>query len=209
MEDIKSIIAKNISELRVSHSMTQLELAEKLHYSDKAVSKWERGESAPEIATLKAIAELFEVSVDYLVQSEHKKEETAALEVGAYIANKRKVKKHSIITAMSILLVWFVFTFIYVVIDVASPSAHAHWLCFIYAVPVFAIVWLVFNSIWFNRRRNYLIISLLTWSALVSIHLSVLAFGANIWQIYILGIPGQIVILLWSLMRTGKKQTQV
>ncbi len=76
MTDIKSVIAKNISELRIKNGMTQLELAESLQYSDKAVSKWERGESVPEIATLKAIAELFEVTLDFLV-SEHENCESA------------------------------------------------------------------------------------------------------------------------------------
>ena len=52
MSDIKLIIAKNIYDLRVARGMTQLELAEKLHYSDKSVSKWEKGDSLPEISTL-------------------------------------------------------------------------------------------------------------------------------------------------------------
>ena len=74
MENIKLIIAKNVTALRTSRAMTQLELAEKLHYSDKAVSKWERGESIPEIGTLIAIADLFEVPLDYLVREQHKKQ---------------------------------------------------------------------------------------------------------------------------------------
>ena len=61
MSDIKFVIAKNIYELRVAKGMTQLELAEELHYSDKAVSKWEKGDSLPEITTLIAIAEIFGV----------------------------------------------------------------------------------------------------------------------------------------------------
>ena len=61
MSDIKSIVAKNISELRQKRSMTQLELAEQLNYSDKAVSKWERGDSLPDISVLCDIAALFSV----------------------------------------------------------------------------------------------------------------------------------------------------
>lgn len=79
MEDIRSVIAANITALRTSSGMTQLDLAEKLHYSDKAVSKWERGESVPEIGTLTAIADLFGVPLDYLVRSEHE-EPAAAVE---------------------------------------------------------------------------------------------------------------------------------
>lgn len=45
MEDIKSIVAKNITDLRILNNMTQLELGAKLNYSDKTISKWERGHS--------------------------------------------------------------------------------------------------------------------------------------------------------------------
>ena len=71
MEDIKSIVAKNLSDLRQRNGMTQLELAERLNYSDKTISKWERAESSPDIAVLVEIADLFGVTVDYLVTVEH------------------------------------------------------------------------------------------------------------------------------------------
>ena len=71
MSDIKSVVAKNIAELRQANGMTQLELAEKLNYSDKAVSKWERGDSMPDISVLVEIADLFHVSLDYLIHEDH------------------------------------------------------------------------------------------------------------------------------------------
>ena len=71
MEDLKKIIARNIVDLRRANNMTQLELAEKLNYTDKAVSKWERGESLPDISVLKTIADLFGVKIDYLVTVDH------------------------------------------------------------------------------------------------------------------------------------------
>ena len=71
MNDLKGIIAKNIIDLRRQNGMTQAELAERLNYSDKAVSKWERGESVPDIAVLKSIADIFSVTVDFLITAEH------------------------------------------------------------------------------------------------------------------------------------------
>lgn len=68
MEDLKAVIAKNITELRKENKLTQLELAEKLNYSDKSVSKWERGESIPDVIVLKELADLFGVSVDYMLK---------------------------------------------------------------------------------------------------------------------------------------------
>ena len=157
MTDVKSVIAKNITELRTSGGMTQIELADKLHYSDKAVSKWERGESVPEINTLVAIADLFGVPLDWIVRDEHTKAEITEAD---HTLNAKKRSNRILITGLSILLVWLVATAVYVLIDIISSSIHTHWIAFIFAVPVSMIVWLIFNSIWFNRRRNFLIVSL-------------------------------------------------
>ena len=198
MEDIKATVSSQIAKLRTENGWTQLELAEKLHYSDKAVSKWERGESVPEIATLVALSDLFDVTLDELVRGKA----PASGEVAQPIsAQKRKTVNHAIITTMSVLLVWFVASFVFVLLDLLPADIKKHWLSFIYAIPVSAIIWLIFNSIWFNKKRNYLIISLLMWSLLVALHVSFIAFGINIWQVYLLGIPGQLVILLWSGLR--------
>ena len=193
MNDIKSIIAKNITDLRVAKGMTQLELAEQLHYSDKAVSKWERGESVPEISTLKAIADLFGVTLDHLV-NEHtpgEKRDTAP-------ERKYRFRNRSIVTAMCAVLVWFLALLAFVLLDLLPVEVELHWLAFVYAVPVTLLLWLVFNSVWFNPRTNFLIISALVWSTLASLHVTVLVFGENIWKVYLLGIPAQLVILLWS-----------
>lgn len=196
MSDIKACVAKNIAGLRQAKGMTQLELAEQLNYSDKAVSKWERAESMPDISVLVEIADLFGVSLDYLVQEEHPKKEEKQEEGGSPY-------RRGMISAVSILLVWFIAVFVFVVISIMIKEMRFQWLSFIYAIPVSMIVWIVFNTIWFRPRLNYVLISLLMWSALLSIHLSILAIGSNIWMIYLLGIPGQIIILLWS---TIKKQ---
>ena len=71
LEDIKRVIADNIALLRKGSGMTQIELAEKLNYSDKAISKWERGESVPDISVLKQIADMYGVTVDYLITPGH------------------------------------------------------------------------------------------------------------------------------------------
>ena len=196
MEDLKQILAKNITALRQSRKMTQLDLAEKLNYSDKAISKWERGESIPDVTVLKAIADLFDVTLDYLLEEDHdtpKAEPAPVAEIPG-----RKHRNHKVITTLSILIVWFVATFLFVVLDTAMPGIIGNWLTFVYAVPVTMIVWLVFNSIWFNKRRNYLIISLLMWSTLLAIFLTVSSCGFIMWRLFLLGIPGQIAILVWS-----------
>lgn len=197
--EIKGTIARNIAALRQTKGMTQIELAEKLNYSDKAVSKWERAESMPDISVLVEIADLFAVSLDTLVRSEHPEEK---------IKSKGKVfskYNYGFITGISVLLVWLIALLFFVICALVLGKIGYLWLSFIYAVPVSAIVWLIFNSIWLNRRRNYLIISLLMWSVLLATQISLLPLGLNIWMIYLLGIPGQIIILLWSMIKNKPK----
>lgn len=202
MEDLKPIIAKNITNLRQNAKMTQFDLAEKLNYSDKAISKWERAESIPDVSVLKSIADLFGVTVDYLLHDGN----TELPQPKDDIALVRH-RNHMVITALSVLLAWFLATFCFVILDFFGELAGVlRWLPFLYAVPVSMIVWLIFNSIWFNTRRNYLIISLLMWTALISAVLTVLAAGHSAWTLLALGIPGQIIILVWSRLQNVKKK---
>ncbi len=210
MEDMKRTVAHNISTLRKHHGMTQLDLAEKLNYSDKAVSKWERGDSLPDILVLKNIADLFGVTVDYLITAEHDTPPPPADQGDGQPSAPRHrfpFRVHAVITGLSVLLVWLIATFLFFIFAYALPdSLFGQLMPFVWAIPVSAIVWLVMNSIWFNRRRNYLIISLLMWSVLLGIYLTVLAFGVNLWLIFVLGIPGQAIIFMWSGMWTGAKK---
>lgn len=196
VEDIKSTVAKNITKLRQLRGMTQIELAEELNYSDKAVSKWERAESLPDISVLLKISEMFDVTLDYLVHP-HRQADDSKLKLPDITRKKNQV----FITGISILLVWLIATFVFVLISLLPVDTNKHWLTFVYSVPISMIVWLVFNSVWFNRKRNYLIVSLLMWSCLASLFLSFALFGHNIWLIFVLGIPGQIIILLWSRLK--------
>ena len=198
MADVKSTVAKNITELRIINNMTQAELAEKLHYSDKTVSKWERGESTPDISVLVEIADLFGVSLDHLAREVNIDEEV-------------KVKKHSetvynhrVIIYLSEGLVGFIALLAFTLTSLVS-SATFQYLYFVYALPVVMIIRLIFNSIWFNPRNNYLIISLLMWSVLAAIHVTFLYFKINIGLIYLLGVAGEIIIILWSFIKKPKK----
>ena len=204
MEDLKAIIAENITQLRRANGMTQAGLAEKLNYTDKAVSKWERRESLPDITVLKAIADCFGVTVDYLITAEHKdtKQETVN---EADEKMKLHTKNRGFITGMSILLVWLIACTAFIVINALDGKSCVHWLTFIYAIPISLIVWLVMNSVWFNVRRNFLIISFLTWGILISVYLTLLMAGANAPLLFLLGVPGQAIIYLWSKIRTSDK----
>lgn len=195
MDDLKPVIAKNIIDLRKSLNWTQAELAQKLNYSDKAVSKWERAESIPDVAVLKEIADLFHVTVDYLLEAEHIKGEDVSR-----LASKHRKRNRLIITLLSTSMVFFIATLIFVLWELFSfPLGQPSWMVYIYTLPVACIVLLVFNSLWGKGKINFAIITSLVWSILLALYLSFPS--RNMRLIFIIGIPGQIIILLWSNFR--------
>lgn len=198
MKDIKPIIAKNIASLRQTAGMTQLEFSEKLNYSDKAVSKWERGESIPDVSTLLQIAELFGVTLNYLVEEVHPLPPTAD---SATSKKANKKRNRIVISGIAILFVWLLATLCFVLLNISIGSVGFHWLAFVCAVPVSILLWLIFNCLWFDRHRNYLIISFLMWSVLGTLYMICLPFHYNLWSIFLIGAPAQAVILVWSRMK--------
>lgn len=199
-ERLKVQIGINISNLRKRQGLTQAGLAEKVNYSDKAVSKWERGESVPDILTLVALAEVLGVTVDDLLQDpDALPENTGAVQqVMDQVVQKtlkRKANKR-IIVQLSSLLVWFVALFVYVVLS--SVGVPKSWLAFFFAVPADAIVVLSLRSAWRDFRSNQVLISVIVWGCLLSVYMTLLVlWNVNVWRIFLLGIPGQLAIFLW------------
>lgn len=190
--ELKQIVAKNIADLRREAGMTQLQLAGKLNYSDKAVSKWESGASIPDAAVLLAIANLFGVTVDYILSESHK------IPVRAVVNGTVKSRKHLIITLMSVMLVWFIATAVFVLLSIIGVPKMT-WLTFVWAMPISSILLIIFNSIWGRVRMNYVFISALVWTTLASVYMSCLPL--NLWLIFVMGIPGQTIICLWAGMK--------
>ncbi len=189
MTDYKRIIANNITELRKAVPLTQAELAEKLNYSDKAVSKWERGESIPDVVVLKEIADIFGVTVDYLLEDVHP--------LKATMQNvPRQLKKNRVlITGLSCMLVFLIATIVFAFLGSMTELSRI-WLAYIYSVPICSILLIVFNSIWGKGKLNFFFISLLVWSLLASLYLTIGHY--QYWLIFTVGIPAQVIIVMWS-----------
>lgn len=97
---MKLTLGAKIAQLRKDKGMTQLELAEKMGVTDKAVSKWERDLSCPDISSIPTLAEVLEVSVDELMQI---KKEVA--EPKANIAELINTIFHAVAVAMGVAVV--------------------------------------------------------------------------------------------------------
>ena len=202
-EQLKMQIGQNISLQRKRAGLTQAGLAAKLNYSDKAVSKWERGESVPDVVTLVNMAEQLEITVNDLLCDPNALPDgdscnlEKAMSKVSEKALKRKANKN-VILALSSTLVWFVALFIFVVLSSFDLTDPYSWMIFVYAVPINAIVLLSLRSAWRDFRWNKALITIISWSCLLSVHISLLVFAKlNIWKMYLLGIPGQIAIWLW------------
>ncbi|MDE7396012.1 MAG: helix-turn-helix domain-containing protein [Clostridiales bacterium] len=190
--NVKQIIADNLTELRRAQGLTQSELAAKLHYSDKAVSKWERAEALPDTEVLYDIAMLYGVTLDYLV-SDHK-------DTPPEVQSVRK-RNRIIITMLSVLLVWGIAVILYVNLKIALKINY--WLVFIWACPITSIVLIVFNGIWGKRPWTFVLVSVLVWTFLASLYLQFLKY--NIWSVFLIGAPAQIAIIMWSNLRSPRK----
>lgn len=200
---LKQIIAQNIVFLRKQAGMTQLDLAEKLNYSDKAVSKWERGDSVPDIAVLKEIADLFGVTVDYLLKEDHAAEEEAAR-----LETREKRRSHQIIAALVAVVIWLVATAVFVNDQIRTENMiSAMWTVFIYAFPISCAVIMVFSAKWFSRRTTFAFLSCVMWGLLLSAFVTNLFSFRYNWVIFLVGIPAQAVIILWANLPGRKAKT--
>ena len=212
-EKLKLQIGKNIAAYRKNLGLTQAGLAEKLNYSDKAVSKWERGESIPDVLTLMTLANLFGISVnDLLLDPDALPGDPGTLEKAmtqvSEKALKRKANKN-IILALSSTLVWFVALFAYVILSSFDFLEPYSCLLFFYAIPANCIVLLSLRSAWRDFRWNQMLITGIVWGCLLSIHVTLqVIIRYNFWKIYLLGIPGQIAIFLWFRMFRHPKENK-
>ncbi len=188
MENLNFIIGKNLQILRKKNKLTQAELGEKLNYSDKAVSKWEKGESLPPVEVFYKISRLYNVSLDNIVGEE---------KIKPHMVESSDLRKRYLhITLLSVLAVWLVALILFVFFHIFTDKYY--WMCFAWAVPVSAIVSLVFDVLWNKCKIMFFLVSVLVWSTLLCVTIQLLNF--NIWEILLIGIPLQIATVIWSRM---------
>ena len=181
MKNIREIISENIIALRKKWGLTQVELAKKLNFSDKAVSRWEKGEVVPEVETIEKIANVFNVPITYMMR-EH-----------TDYNSKRPVKSSEIVLALlSVCVIWCISTILFVYLELIDSLSF--WQVFVWSVPASAIVILYFNKKWNRLSLRFIMRTILCWSLITSIYLQFLSY--NLWLIYLIGIPIQITILV-------------
>lgn len=184
MEDLNLIIGHNICEYRKKNNLTQVELASKINYSDKSISKWEKGDGVPDIYVLKALSEIFNVTVNDLIKKH---------EEGKIKSTLNKNKK-VIIAILSVMLVWLVAIVSYVLLRWIASHLRC-WLVFILAIPISFIVGYVFTALWAKKTMKIICSSGIVWGSILSFCMA-FSFHES-WMLYFVGIPLQIMIILW------------
>lgn len=193
MNDLKNIIAQNLVKFRKQAGLTQQELAEKLNYSDKAVSKWERADGVPDIFVLKLLADLYGVTVnDFLAEHDGKLPKSKG---------KFRIAKRWLITLLSAGLVFFIATAITVIWLIVDSSIPVAKYAFLVAAPVACIVVLVFSCIWGKLWMRCLTVSALIWTLCVMIHVAVMPVSPMAWLIYLIGAVLQLLVILWFVLQ--------
>lgn len=189
MNDIKEIFAKNLSDLRQAAGMTQLELGEKLNYSDKTVSKWERGESIPDAGMLKQIGDVFGVSVDYLLTEDP---EEAVTKASVPESPEEVYQKHKTIRWIVQSGVWLLAFVIVVLCWIVTRKFF--WLILVWFLPVSFLLAIIFTALWSRHkgRDQFIFISLFILSILTAIYLSALPY--NLWMLFLIMVPVEVLL---------------
>ena len=179
MEDLKVVFASNLIAVRKKSGMSQMELGEKLSYSDKTVSKWERAEGLPDVPTLKALSEIFSVSTDWLL-SPHDNQ---------WVPPTETINVKNIVS-ISIIGLWTASVLAFVILWILG---HKLWIIFPATTPVMFVVWLVLNSIFFRGKNNMWLTHCLLLSLFVVVYF---IFGPEIWPLVFVAIPCHTIVFL-------------
>ena len=195
MEELKNVIGENLAALRKEKKMTQAELAEMFNYTDKAISKWEKGETSPDIETLYALCEFYGVTIDYLTHPGEKKDKEE------YVLKDDNFSNKVWQTALTVSIVWMVATLIFIYLLMFHK--YVYWQVFIWAIPVSAIFLNIMNHRYFHNRMMYFVCwSIFFWGILTGIFFQTLS--EILWPLFILGVPSEVTLFLWYRMNKNK-----
>ena len=194
---IRAVLAEKLTAYRKRAGLTQAELAEKLNYSDKSISKWERGDGMPDLLVLCRLADLYDVPLD------------AFLREGALVRSQAEQKtRHIIITLISIGLAFFVAAIGFFVCYLAG--VRVRWLAFVYAVPVSMILLVVFSHKWSNLLWQALSVSGLVWTLCGAVYVSFVAIAGmkHVAMLFLCAGIFQVLVILWYVLMLVRKRNK-
>lgn len=196
MKALSEIVAENLIALRKKAGLTQQDLADQLAYSDKTVSKWELGKAIPSVDVLKELADFYGVTVDYLISEND-------VQIKMDEDKEKKERNNRIIVLFLIGTIIYLIATVVFVWTIMMKSMSPMWQVFIWATALAA---LVVADIVRRRMRTqkiaWLILSsIFVWSFIAGWYFQFL--DQNIWYIFIVGAPIEILLVFLMIMRKG------
>lgn len=195
MKKATEILTENLIKLRKKFKLSQIELSQKINYSDKAISRWEKGEVTPSIDVIEKLAEIYGVTVTYFFE-EHLDDTELKLKEKAFTL-------HLYIMFSLVLVVWTIAVLIFFTIK--SHLNEYYFQALVWALPItlFVIAWCC--KYYFNNKFYLLTTSLGCWFTIGGIYFQF--FHLNLWPIFFFGIPVQILLILVSLVHKMNGKT--
>ena len=193
MDELATIVSENLIALRKGKKLTQQELAEKLGYSDKLISKWELGKAVPSVDKLMKLASFYNVPLETLVTKNGFKSDVVTKKGDRNMTNKVTIM------AMAGTFILFVAVAIYVN-SLLTASNPTNWIAFLYMVPAIGLVDGILDFKFFGRNTAlWILLSVALWGILFSVSLHFFFYmDQNIFYILLVGIPLQISIILFG-----------
>ena len=184
MENIREIISQNITHLRKEKNLTQVELAKKINFSDKAISRWEKGEVVPDIETIYALSEIFEVPVSAILEKKETTEDKSK--------KKNNIKQNILAQIFLSCEIWLILCVIYTYINITTETSL--WQIFVWGVPATSLLLGLFNIKNKNNISSFVCGTVLVWSLITCIYLHLLY--SNPWYIFFIGLPLQGLLIV-------------
>jgi transcriptional regulator with XRE-family HTH domain len=186
MKSVSEIVVSNLVKLRKKNGLTQIELSQKINYSDKAISRWENGEVIPSIDVLEKLADIYQVNITYFFE-EHLEEYELKIE-------ERKFNLRLCIMFSLILIVWTVAVLTFVTIHRFFKVYNFKVLIWALPITMFVIRWCC--RYYFNNKFYLITSSFGCWLTIIAIYLQFIHL--NLWPVFIFGVPVQLTIILFN-----------
>lgn len=183
--ELKLVTASNLIRLRTEKGLTQAELGAQLNYSDKTISKWERGEAIPDAYVLTQLGELFGVSVDFLLSSHDKWEQPKTEEIEEVRYSVNHIIALAVIGVLTAFFIAFVTLWLMGIVE---------WRLFLFALSAAILVYLILICVFKRMRQLPYVIALFVASVLVIVYFYLPQ--ATLWQLFLILVPAEVIVYL-------------
>lgn len=192
MENLREIVSKNIVSLRKANNLTQIELAKRINYSDKAISRWEKGEVLPDLETIQALSEVFDVPISAILEKEQEGSKP----------KKIKQTKQQVLSQIFIMFeIWTILSVAYAYFNITRGENI--WQIFVWGIPATALIILLINHKRKSNISSFIYGTIFVWSFITCIFLHML--NSCPWYFFVLGVPIQGMLVVRFLFNYKQK----